>query len=58
MSETSSSEEEFRMKKKRGVRNIDSYKHNIIKKAKIQGLAHTNHVGKTVPPRKTGENCM
>lgn len=61
MSESSSSTEnspEAKIKKKRGVRNSDRCKHEIIKKAKIQGLAHENFVGNTIPTRKTRDSCL
>ncbi|CAH1106461.1 unnamed protein product [Psylliodes chrysocephalus] len=40
-----------------GVINIENYKHNKIKKAKIAGKAHKNHKGRDVVPRQTGAYC-
>lgn len=44
-------------KRVRGVKNIDNYKHNKIKKSKIVGESHKNHKGKDVAPRQTGADC-
>lgn len=61
MSESSSSEGEREVyqdkKKKKGVRNFETYKNVAIKRAKIKGLAHENYAGKAISPRKTGESC-
>lgn len=40
-----------------GVKNIEQYKHNKIKKAKIAGEPHKNHKGRDVAPRQTGADC-
>ena len=45
------------IKRKKGVINRSKYKSEVIKKAKIKGEAHINHVGKKVMARKTGINC-
>lgn len=51
----SSSSESYgkQIKKKKGARNSHLYKHEVIKKAKINGLSHENHVGQAIPSRKT-----
>lgn len=40
------------LKKKRKER-----KQSQIKKKKVLGEEHTNHVGKAIPARKTGPDC-
>jgi hypothetical protein len=50
------SENTVRESKKR-TNNSSNYKRNVIKKAKLQGIDHINHVGKSVPAKKTGESC-
>lgn len=59
MSESSSSDSDnYKDKrKKKGVKNTELYKHVVIKKAKVKGLLHENHVGKIISPRKTGDSC-
>ena len=42
--------------KKRGNNSIN-YKRNVIKRAKLKGIEHFNHVGKVVPAKTTGEPC-
>ncbi|CAH1114844.1 unnamed protein product [Psylliodes chrysocephalus] len=44
-------------KRKKGVINRTQYKSEVIKKAKVKGESHFNHVGKKVLARKTGINC-
>ncbi|OWR41893.1 hypothetical protein KGM_209331 [Danaus plexippus plexippus] len=44
-------------KKKKGVTNIEKYKHVVIKTSKIKGLPHLNHKGKRVAGRQTGVSC-
>lgn len=44
-------------KRKRGIVNSDFYKQNVIKKCKVKGLEHVNHVGKTIKIRSTGADC-
>ncbi|KAL4103752.1 hypothetical protein QTP88_019093 [Uroleucon formosanum] len=53
----SDSSVESEKKRKKGVSNFESYKANIIKKAKIKGLPHTNHVGKELTERRSGLPC-
>lgn len=53
----SSSEEEGSVNKRRkGVRNDEKYKRNIVKKSTISGQEHVNWVGKTVPAEIPGSN--
>ena len=47
--------EEERVRKPQ--RHSDEYKCNKIKRAKVTGVEHTNHKGKTIAARKTGEDC-
>lgn len=44
-------------KRKKGIINRSKYKSEVIKKAKVKGEAHINHVGKKVMARKTGMDC-
>lgn len=44
-------------KRKKGICNRSMYKSEKIKKAKVKGEAHINHVGKEVMARKTGVYC-
>lgn len=50
-------QDESSKKRRRGVRNDDNYSRNAIKKAKVKGAEHKNHVGKTVPAKTVGEDC-
>lgn len=53
----SSSDEEGPINKRRkGVRNDEKYRRNIIKKSKVAGEEHVNWAGKTVPAKKPGSN--
>lgn len=49
--------EEAAVKRKRGVRNDENYKRNVIKKCRVQGKAYVNYKGKSVAARKVGEGC-
>lgn len=49
--------EEVPKKRKRGIRNDENYKRNIIKKARVQGKAYVNYKGKAVEARKLGDGC-
>ena len=40
---SNSSEDELQVKKKRGVTNEDSYKLNIIRKARVKGEEYKNY---------------
>lgn len=51
MSSSSESEPVIPKKRKKGVVNRDSYKRNVIKKAKLQGVEHINYCGKVVPAK-------
>lgn len=44
-------------KRKKGERNVESYIQNVIKRRKVKGQEHINHVGKLVAARKTGFAC-
>ena len=46
---TSSTDEEPQTKKKRGVINIEKYKRNVIRSARVKGEAYTNYKGEEVP---------
>lgn len=49
--------EEETIKRKNSVRNDDIYKRNVIKRSKVEGIAHTSYSGKLVPARVTGPPC-
>jgi len=54
MTESSSSEIDNyceTKREKKGVRNTECYKHEVIKKAKVKGLLHENYAGKIIAPR-------
>jgi hypothetical protein len=59
MSESSSSDSDNYqdIKKRKGVKNTELYKHVVIKKAKVKGLLHENHASKIIMARKTGDSC-
>lgn len=44
-------------KRKKGIKRTAGYKRNSIKKAKVKGLEHKNHVNKLIPARRTGQEC-
>lgn len=44
-------------KRKRGVRNVEDYKVNRIKKARICGSEYTNYKGNIKQARKTRTPC-
>ncbi|XP_054287369.1 uncharacterized protein LOC129003147 [Macrosteles quadrilineatus] len=44
-------------KRKRGVRNIEKYKVNVIKKARIRGDEYVNYKGNVTEARTTGIPC-
>lgn len=50
-------ESEFRLKRKKGVRNLATYKVNRIKKARIQGGEYVSYKGKVVEARATELPC-
>lgn len=53
----SSSEEEGPVtKRRRGIRNEESYRRNVIKKSNDSGKEHVNWVGKTISAKKPGSN--
>lgn len=45
------------VKSKKRKRNPESYKRNVLKKAKVKGLEHITYSGKLVPARITGDDC-
>lgn len=55
--ESMSEDEDVVPKKRKGVKNTQLYKHNVIKRAKVKGLSHVNHAKKYVTERKTGKDC-
>lgn len=44
-------------KRKKGVRNANSYKWVRIKKARLEGASYVNSVGNEVPARQYGGDC-
>lgn len=60
MSESSGSQSDdniLQRKRKKGILNTDSYKSNVVKRAKVKGIQHVNHVGKSLNARITGPDC-
>lgn len=52
----SSSEEEGPVaKRRRGIRNEESYRRNVIKKSKDSGKEHVNRVGKTISAKNRAQ---
>lgn len=49
--------ESNQQKRKRGVKHQEDYKVNVVKKARVKGTDYINHANKSVPKRKTGEEC-
>ena len=45
------------LKSKKRCSDPDSWKRNIIKKAKVKGTEHLTYSGKVVPERQTGDDC-
>lgn len=50
-------EEMMPKKRKRGVRNSESYTRNVIKQSRIRGKGYLSYKGKEVAERKVGEAC-
>lgn len=48
-----SAEIKIKPKRKRGIKNDDNFKRNLIKKRKLCGEEHINHVGKAIEPKNT-----
>lgn len=44
-------------KRKRGIRNDDSYKRNAIKRCRVKGHAYVGYSNKQVVARKIGPPC-
>lgn len=64
MSDISSSESEtdqgnipLSKKRKWGIRNVDKYERNVIKKSRTSGLAYKNYKGNEVPAKQLGDKC-
>lgn len=58
MSSTESGTETVKqIKRKRGVRNTDTYKQQKIKLAKLHGESYTSYSGKEIPARKSECKC-
>ena len=49
--------DETHLRRKRGFRNIDLYKGNKIKLARVQGTEYINYRGNVVRARKLGPPC-
>ncbi|KAG8292790.1 hypothetical protein J6590_031769 [Homalodisca vitripennis] len=55
--QSADSEEEGQSNKRRkGVKNEEKYRRNVIKKSKVEGKEHVNWKGKTVPAKNPGSN--
>lgn len=52
----SSEDEGTVVKRKKGAVNQETYRRNVIKKAKVTGKEHVNWAGKTVPAKTQGSN--
>lgn len=52
----SSDEEVLVNKRRKGFRNDEKYRRNVIKKSKVAGQEHINWAGKTVPAKKPPSN--
>lgn len=48
---------EHQVKRKRGVRNDENYKRNMIKKARLKGEAYTSSKGKGIKEAEIGTDC-
>lgn len=46
-----------KLKKRRGTRNDEKYKRNVIKKARVCGQSYTSYSGKLVPKVEIGPDC-
>ena len=44
-------------KRRKGVKNKDSYKSEVIKRSRVEGKEYTNNYGKIVSARKTSARC-
>lgn len=62
MSETDDTQSErsvegAKKKRKRGIRNDEIYKRNVIKNARVKGQAYVNYKGNAVAARNLGVGC-
>lgn len=53
----SDAEDQPKPKRKKGVKNTGNYKRNVIKKARLHGVAYVNYSGKPVPAIKYKTCC-
>lgn len=44
-------------KRRKGVRNDENYKKNVIKKSRVEGSEYVNYKGRTILARKQGAPC-
>lgn len=56
LSNIESSDDDDEPRRKR-TKNPEKYPRNIVKKSRIEGLAHVNSKGNVVPSRRTGDEC-
>lgn len=49
--------DEIPKKRRKGIRNDEHYKKNVIKKCRVKGAQYVNHRGRTVLARKQGAPC-
>lgn len=49
--------DELPKKRRKGVRNDEKYRKNVIKKARVEGSEYINHRGRAVLARKQGPPC-
>jgi len=55
--ESTSGENSPEKKKKRGVRNDDSYQRNTIKRCRVKGLEYVGYSGKRIEKKVVGPPC-
>lgn len=44
-------------KRKKGIKNTEPYKRNVIKNARVHGYSYTNYAGKQVPSIEYSAHC-
>lgn len=49
--------DELPQKRRKGIRNDEKYKKNVIKRARIEGTAYVNHRDREVLAKQQGPPC-
>ena len=57
-SESSSSDSSGRARHKKRVKNVDEWKCNIRKRARLAGESYTSTTGKVIGAKTTGASCQ